>query len=91
MNIQDLVGKTITSATLMKYPAYSDEPVIRLTFSEGEPCDIEAAHSGEWDTKAHNEYPNYIYVDQCDEKLIPVNAIGEARAGNAAPNHNQTL
>ena len=73
MKIQDLVGKTITSATLMKYAGHSDEPAIRLTFSDGTACDIEGAHNGDYDPKAKDEYPNFIYVEECDKDLIPVN------------------
>ena len=73
MNIQDLTGKTIKSATKMKKPEYDDEGFLRIYFTDGTSCDIVAWYGG-YSGDSEDEYPTDISVHECDSELIPVDA-----------------
>lgn len=63
MNIKDLVGKTITSATKMKEPDYDDTGFLKLEFSDGTSCTIVSGY-GSYTRGARDEYPTTISIEQ---------------------------
>ena len=73
MKIQDLVGKTISSAQRMKRPEYDDEAWLKLTFTDGTSCFVVAGY-GEYTGESEDEYPAYIGItEEVEAKdLIPV-------------------
>jgi hypothetical protein len=81
MEIRDLKGKIIQSVERMKTPNRSDEDVLRFIFDDGTSCDVVAQHDGQWDESAKDEYANFIYVEESDSSLVPVN-VESSRTAN---------
>lgn len=74
MNPQNLVGKTITSATQMKHPNYDDNGWLLLKFSDGTECLITASYSG-YTGYSEDEYPTRIGLSDTTLEtidLVPV-------------------
>jgi hypothetical protein len=72
MKLSDLVGKTITEATLLKYPELDDEAWLRLRFTDGTECMLEATYGG-YSGNSVDEYPAYLVIRQEPPRnLVPV-------------------
>ena len=74
MNFKDLVGKTITSTTHMRYKDLDDIGFLKLTFSDGTHCIIESSYGG-YTENSRGEYPTNISIldDPEDEsELVPL-------------------
>jgi len=72
MEIRDLVGKTITEATLLKFPELDDEAWLRLRFADGTECVLEGWYGG-WTGNSCGEYPACIDIRQePPADLVPV-------------------
>ena len=56
-----LIGKTITSAKVMKHKKYDDKGYLRLGFSDGSVELIVASYGGYTGDSA-DEYPTYIFL-----------------------------
>lgn len=67
MKMSDLVGKTITEAVLLKYPELDDEAWLRLRFTDGSECVLEATYGG-FTGNSCDEYPSFLVVR---EKPLP--------------------
>jgi hypothetical protein len=67
MELSDLVGKTITEAVLLKYPELDDEAWLRLRFTDGSECVLEATYGG-FSGNSVDEYPAFMVVR---EKPLP--------------------
>lgn len=67
MEIRDLVGKTITEATLLKFPELDDEAWLRLRLTDGTECVLEATYGG-FTGNSYDEYPSFLIVR---EKPLP--------------------
>ena len=71
INWSDLVGKTISCATQMKFQEYDDVPVLALKFTDGTSCFIVAEYGG-YTGGSEDEYPRYIYItDDIENSLEP--------------------
>jgi len=63
MELQDLIGKTISSAEKMSPHGYEEKPFLRLGFTDGMHCFIEASYGSFQDeTSREGEYPRYIDI-----------------------------
>lgn len=73
MKLNDLVGKTITEATLLKYPELDDEAWLRLRFTDGSECVLEATYGG-FTGRSCDEYPAFLVVREkpLPRDLVPV-------------------
>jgi hypothetical protein len=72
MEFKGLIGKTITEATLLKYPETDDEAWLRLRFTDGTECVLQATYGG-WTGYSMDEYPAYIRICQKPHRdLVPV-------------------
>jgi hypothetical protein len=70
MTFKDLIGKTITEATVMKLAEYDDEGFLCLKFSDGTQAVIIADY-GRFTGGSDDEYPTKIkIVDKYDRELI---------------------
>ena len=77
----NLIGKTISAATIMKLPNFDDTCWLRLTFTDGTSTIIVASY-GSYTGNSMDEYPACIYQLEGNElcynsehtadKLIPV-------------------
>jgi hypothetical protein len=71
MDVKDLVGKTITSATLMKLEDYDDTAWLKLEFSDGSECCVVASYGG-YTGESEDEYPARVLLDEVRPDLVPV-------------------
>ena len=72
MEFKDLIGKTITAATVKKLAKYDDEGFLELKFSDGTEAVIVASYGG-YTGSSEDEYPTYIGItDRYDGELVDV-------------------
>jgi len=72
MEFKDLIGKTITAATVKKLVKHDDEGFLQLQFSDGTEAVIVASYGG-YTGSSVDEYPTYIeIIDGYDCDLIDV-------------------
>jgi hypothetical protein len=71
MKLEELVGKTIRSATRMKKPEYDDDGWLKLEFTDGTSCVVVAYYCG-YTGKSEDEYPTGINVTEKEEGLVPL-------------------
>ncbi len=72
MNFKDLIGKTITAATVKKLAEHDDEGFLQLQFSDGTEALIVAFY-GAYTGRSQDEYPTYIgIIDEYDGDLVDV-------------------
>lgn len=72
MDFKDLIGKTITKATLMKRPDFDDKGWLKLEFSDKSDCIIVSTY-GSYTAGSEDEYPSYILIiDKYENELVPV-------------------
>ena len=71
MKFTDLVGKTISSAQLMKKEDYDDRAWARLDFTDGTHCFVVASY-GDYSGKSKDEYPAYVVLCEEVEGLAPI-------------------
>ena len=73
IDFKDLIGKTITAATLKKLAKYDDEGFLELKFSDGTEAMIVASYSG-YTGSSKDEYPTFIEItDKYHNELIDAN------------------
>jgi hypothetical protein len=63
VEIEDLVGKTITAAEQMVLEGYDDIGYFHLTFTDGTECVIEGGYGG-YSGKSVDEYQTQINVNE---------------------------
>lgn len=61
MKFEDLIGKTIISATIMKKLNYDDNAWLKLEFSDNSSCILFGCYSG-YTGLSEDEYPAYINI-----------------------------
>lgn len=71
MDASDLVGKTISEAVWLKYPELDDEAWLRLRFTDGSECVLEATYGG-FTGNSLGEYPSYLVIR---EKPLPIDLV----------------
>jgi hypothetical protein len=77
MDLKDLVGKTIKSATQLKFKKYDDDGFLLSEFTDRSRCLIESAYGG-YTGESYDEYPSRIGIYKEDDEdfslelLIPV-------------------
>lgn len=71
MDFQDIVGKTIQSATHAKRPEHDDEGWLLLEFTDGSKCVIDAWY-GAYTGESEDEYPTSIGITDKTDGLVPV-------------------
>lgn len=72
MEFKDLIGKTITAATVKKLAKHDDEGFLELKFSDGTEAVIVASYGG-YTGSSEDEYPTYIGItDKYDCELVDV-------------------
>jgi hypothetical protein len=70
MEFKDLIGKTITAATVKKLAKYDDEGFLELKFSDGTEAVIIASYSG-YTGLSEDEYPTRIIIqDNYNGELV---------------------
>ena len=70
MEFKDLIGKTITVATVKKLAKYDDEGFLELKFSDGTEALIIGGYIG-FTGKSEDEYPTYIEItDKYHSELV---------------------
>ena len=70
MEFRDLIGKTITAATVKKLAKHDDEGFLQLKFSDGTEAVIVASYGG-YTGDSEDEYPTYIGItDKYDDELV---------------------
>ena len=70
LNTNSIKGKTIAKATFMKDKNHDDEGWLRLDFTDGTYCVIEAGY-GCYTGDSADEYPTNIYILSDRSFLIP--------------------
>jgi hypothetical protein len=75
MKFSDLVGKTISEAVLLKCPGLDDEAWLRLRFTDGTECVLEATYGG-FTGNSVDEYPSFLVVREnpLPSDLVPAKA-----------------
>jgi hypothetical protein len=73
MTIQNLIGKTISSATRMKFPSLDDAGFLKLNFTDSTSCIIVADY-GQHTGESADEFPTKISVVSHLDGLIPTDA-----------------
>lgn len=72
MEFKDLIGKTITAATVKKLAKYDDQGFLELKFSDGTEAVIVASYGG-YSGSSEDEYPTHIGItDKYDCELVDV-------------------
>lgn len=70
MEFKDLIGKTITAATVKKLAKHDDEGFLELRFSDGTEAVIVASYGG-YTGSSEDEYPTCIEItDKYDGELV---------------------
>lgn len=72
MQFKDLIGKTITAATVKKLANYDDTGFLQLQFSDGTEAVIVGSYGG-YTGKSADEYPTYIKItDKYNGDLVDI-------------------
>lgn len=71
MDTKNIIGKTISAASLMKRDGYDDEGWLKLEFSDGTFCVVVAGY-GCYTGNSNDEYPTYIDISDDISGLVPV-------------------
>ena len=75
MKLQELVGKTIESATRMGSVLTDDTGWIELRFTDGTLCVIESSY-GVYSGESEYDYPTHIeIVDTVPPGVVPINEL----------------
>ena len=75
MKWSDLVGKTISRATHMKFVGYDDEPVLKLEFTDGTSCFIIGGYGG-YTGGSEDEYWQFVSIRrELDPNMEPLEEI----------------
>lgn len=61
MEFEDLIGKTISSATTKQLISCDDTGFLHLTFDDGTVCLVTSSY-GDWTGSSVGEYPTYIGI-----------------------------
>ena len=67
MKFNDLVGKTITGATLMKKKDYDDQCWLKLDFSDDTACILVGSY-GDYTGASEDDYPAFILITAADDE-----------------------
>lgn len=85
---QDLVGKTIASATHMKLSNYDDEGFLRLTFSDASECVIYGGY-GSYTGDSEDAYQTVIGLRPHADGLVPISPPSSPRPEAVTPTSQQ--
>ena len=80
MDFQDIIGKTIQSATQVKRPVYDDEGYLLLEFADGTKCVICSWYDG-YTGDSEDEYPTGISISDQVDGFVQAPALASGDAG----------
>ena len=71
---EDIVGKTVASVHRMKHKFYDDSGFLRINFTDGTHCTIEAGYEDVFTGLCEGEYPTTIELadERREKELVKV-------------------